>query len=152
MVARIGRPDPRKSLKKCALADYSIARYIRSMNDRHARPQAESRPLSPAEFEVLIALADGEKHGYAMLKDIARRTGERPFGTATLYAVIRRFVAEGVLVESDERPVAALDDERRRYYRLTELGRRVAAGEAARMEAVLERARARKLVRRTRPA
>jgi DNA-binding PadR family transcriptional regulator len=117
------------------------------------RPEAR-RPLSPAEFEVLIALADGEKHGYAVLKEIARRTGggEAPFGTATLYAILRRFVADGVLVESDDRPAPALDDERRRYYRLTDHGRRVAAAEAARMEAALAVARSKKLVRKPRTA
>ena len=102
---------------------------------------------------MLIALADGEKHGYAILKDVARRTeGAAPFGTATLYAILRRFVAEGLLVESDERPAAALDDERRRYFRITEAGRRAATAEAARMEAVLELARTRKLIRRPRTA
>jgi DNA-binding PadR family transcriptional regulator len=121
------------------------------MARRNDREREEGRALSPAEFDVLIALADGEKHGYAILKEIARRgDGPAPFGTATLYAILRRFVAEGLLVESDERPAAALDDERRRYYRLTEAGRRAAVAEAERMEAVL--ARARKLVRRTRPA
>ncbi len=109
--------------------------------------------MSPAEFEVLIALADGEKHGYAILKDVARRTeGGAPFGTATLYAILRRFVGDGLLVESDERPAAALDDERRRYFRLTEAGRSAAAAEAERMEAVLELARTRKLIRRPRTA
>ena len=123
------------------------------MTRRHDRGREETRALSPAEFDVLIALADGEKHGYAILKDIARRSeGAAPFGTATLYAILRRFVGEGLLVESDERPAAALDDERRRYFRITEAGRRAAAAEAARMEAVLELARTRKLIRRPRTA
>jgi DNA-binding PadR family transcriptional regulator len=120
------------------------------MTKRHHRTREEQRAVSPAEFEVLVALADGEKHGYAILKETARRGAG--FGTATLYAILRRFVADGVLVESDERPVAALDDDRRRYYRLTEEGRRVAAAEAERMETVLELARARKLIRRPRTA
>lgn len=121
------------------------------MARRNERGREEARALSPAEFDVLIALADGEKHGYAILKDVARRSGGgAPFGTATLYAVLRRFVGEGLLVESDERPAAALDDERRRYFRITDAGRRAASAEAARMEAVLELARARKLIRRPR--
>jgi DNA-binding PadR family transcriptional regulator len=123
------------------------------MARRNERGREETRALSPAEFDVLIALADGEKHGYAILKDVARRSGGgAPFGTATLYAVLRRFVGEGLLVESDERPAAALDDERRRYFRITDAGRRAASAEAARMEAVLELARARKLIRRPRTA
>lgn len=117
----------------------------------HDREREERRALSRAEFEVLVALADGEKHGYAILKEIARRTGGgASFGTATLYAILRRFVAEGLLVESAERPAASLDDERRRYYRLTDAGRRAAGAEADRMEAVLELARSRKLIRRPR--
>jgi DNA-binding PadR family transcriptional regulator len=123
------------------------------MAKRNERERSERRALSPAEFDVLIALADGEKHGYAILKEIARRgQGGAAFGTATLYAILRRFVSEGLLAESDERPIAALDDERRRYYRLTEAGRRAAAAEAERMEAVLLLARSRKLIRRPRPA
>ena len=120
------------------------------MTKRHERDREERRAVSSAEFEVLLALADGEKHGYAILKETSRRGAG--FGTATLYAILRRFVSEGLLVESDERPVAALDDDRRRYYRLTEAGRRVASAEAERMESVLELARARKLVRRPRTA
>jgi DNA-binding PadR family transcriptional regulator len=118
------------------------------MAKRNEREREDRRALSPAEFEVLIALADGEKHGYAILKETSRRGAG--FGTATLYAILRRFVEERLVVESDVRPVAALDDDRRRYYRLTDAGRRVAMAEAERMEAVLELARARKLIRRPR--
>ena len=104
-------------------------------------------PLTPGMFQVLIALADGEKHGYAVIKEVARRTdGEIPLSAATLYTIIRRFVQEGVIVETAERPDPALDDERRRYYRLTEFGRRVAKAEAARMETALGMARAKKLI------
>jgi DNA-binding PadR family transcriptional regulator len=123
------------------------------MAKREARPEPAPRPLSAAEFEVLVALADGEKHGYAILKEVARRAGgTAPFGTATLYSILRRYVAEGVLEESDVRPAAALDDERRRYFRLTEAGRRRAGAEAARMEAALRTAQAKKLIRRPRTA
>lgn len=108
-------------------------------------------PLTPAMFEVLIALADGEKHGYAIIKEVARRTGgEVSLSAGTLYAIIRRFAMEGVLEESDERPDAALDDERRRYYRLTNFGREVAQAEAKRMETALKMAQAKNLIPRTR--
>src|SRR3954466_13849394 len=81
-------------------------------------------PLTPAMFEVLIALADGEKHGYAVLKEVARRTdGRVSLSPGTLYAIIRRFVSDGIVAESDERPDAALDDERRRRYRVTDFRR-----------------------------
>jgi DNA-binding PadR family transcriptional regulator len=103
-------------------------------------------------FQVLISLADGEKHGYAIIKEVARRTsGEVTLSAATLYTIIRRFEHEGVIAESAERPDPALDDERRRYYRLTPFGRDVARAEAERMETALRMARAKKLIPRTRP-
>lgn len=111
----------------------------------------ETRPLTPAEFEVLLALADGEKHGYAILKAIGSRD-ELALGPATLYTVIARFLASGWIAESAVRPDPALDDERRRYYRLTDAGRAVARVEAERMEAVLASARAKHLLRRPRRA
>jgi DNA-binding PadR family transcriptional regulator len=108
-------------------------------------------PLTPGMFEVLIALANGEKHGYAIIKEVARRTdGAVSFSPGTLYAIIRRFVSDGVVAESDERPDAALDDERRRYYRLTDFGRDVARAEADRMETALGMARAKSLIPKAR--
>ena len=100
-------------------------------------------PLTPAMFQVLVALADGEKHGYAVIKDVARRTdGKVRLRAGTLYTVIRRFVDDGLIQESSVRPDPALDDERRRYYRLTERGRAVAVAEARRMADTLAQARA----------
>jgi DNA-binding PadR family transcriptional regulator len=94
-------------------------------------------------FQVLVALADGEKHGYAIVKEVARRTNDRVrLHTGTLYTALRRFVDDGLVEESAERPDPALDDERRRYYRLTERGRAVALAEAARLEETLVQARA----------
>jgi DNA-binding PadR family transcriptional regulator len=104
-------------------------------------------PLTPPVLHTLVALADGDKHGYAILKEIARRTdGAVRLSAGTLYALIRRAEADGLIVETDERPDLALDDERRRYYRLTPLGRRVAAAEIDRLESIVEMARAKKLV------
>ena len=114
---------------------------------RHNRKADELLPLTPGMFHVLIALADGEKHGYAIIKEVARRTDDAiRLSAGTLYTLIRRFVQEGVIAESDERPDAALDDERRRYYRLTDFGRAVAQAEARRMEDALDMARAKKLI------
>jgi DNA-binding PadR family transcriptional regulator len=99
-------------------------------------------PLTPAMFQVLLALADGDKHGYAIIKEVARRThGRVRLRAGTLYTVLRRFDADGLIAEADERPDPALDDERRRYYRLTERGRAVARAEAARLEETLAQAR-----------
>jgi DNA-binding PadR family transcriptional regulator len=118
----------------------------------HSRDTAEKEmqePLTPALFHVLLALADGEKHGYAILKEVARRTGGRvQLSAGTLYGIIKRLNAEDWIVESNKRPVAGLDDERRRYYRLTELGRRVAVTEARRLEELLAMARNKNLFRK----
>lgn len=106
-------------------------------------------PLTPAMFQILVALADGEKHGYAVIKEVAFRTdGKVKLSAATLYGNLARLEGTGLIEESDRRPEFALDDERRRYYRLTELGRQVAVAEAQRMEEALEQARAKHLLRK----
>jgi DNA-binding PadR family transcriptional regulator len=108
-------------------------------------------PLTPAMFHILLALADGEKHGYAILKEVARRTEDKVrLSTGTLYGNLARLESAGWIAESNRRPEAVLDDERRRYYRLTELGREVAVAEAERMEEALMQARAKKLFRKPR--
>ena len=100
-------------------------------------------PLTPASLQVLIALADGEKHGYAIIKEVMRRTdGKVRLGAGTLYTVLKRFVDEGLVAESEERPDPALDDERRRYYVLTSRGRAVAVAETDRLAETLKQARA----------
>jgi DNA-binding PadR family transcriptional regulator len=104
-------------------------------------------PLTAPMFQVLVALADGEKHGYAIIKEVRRRTdGKVSLTAGTLYGVIKRFVEEGLIVESDERPDPALDDERRRYFGLTANGRAVAVAEARRMEEAVGHARAKRLL------
>ena len=103
-------------------------------------------PLTAAMFNVLITLADGDKHGYAILKEVEEQTaGEVQLSTGTLYGIIKRLLAEGLIVESRHRP-AEDDDQRRRYYRLTDPGRQVAVVEAMRMERVLARARNKRLL------
>ena len=94
-------------------------------------------PLSAPLLHTLLALADGDKHGYAIIKEILRRTdGEVRLSAGTLYTLLRRALADGLIVESDER---------RRYYRLAPLGRRVVQAEVARLEAVVEMARMKNL-------
>jgi DNA-binding PadR family transcriptional regulator len=113
----------------------------------------ESRaPLTAAMFHVLLSLADGDKHGYAILKEVEAQTGgEVRLSTGTLYGLIKRLLADGLVVESRHRPAAAEDDQRRRYYRLTESGREVAIAEAVRMEKLLARARSKRLLKAFRP-
>jgi DNA-binding PadR family transcriptional regulator len=110
-------------------------------------------PLTPAAFQILVALADGEKHGYAIIKDVGRRSGGKVrLSAGTLYPIIKRFVEEGFIVESDERPDPSLDDERRRYYGLSDRGRTLALAETNRMQATVEQARAKLLARKPRTA
>jgi DNA-binding PadR family transcriptional regulator len=110
------------------------------------RAPAELLPLTSPVFHVLVALADEEQHGYAIIKTVARLTDETvTLSTGTLYGIIKRLLADGLIVESGRRPPAAMDDERRRYYRLTEFGRRVVVAEAERLEKMLSVARTTRL-------
>ena len=100
--------------------------------------------MTPAVFHILLALADQDRHGYAIILDIAERTGgAMRLGTGTLYTAISRLLEQGLVEEPDERPDAGEDDERRRYYRLTPFGRDVANAEARRLAALVKMARAR---------
>jgi DNA-binding PadR family transcriptional regulator len=115
---------------------------------RETRTTKELPPLTPAVFHILLALADGERHGYSIMQEIESRTGgNTKLGPGTLYGSIKRMLADGLIVESDERPDPALDDVRRRYYRLTGLGRRAAVAEAGRLRHLVEEAGAKKLLR-----
>jgi DNA-binding PadR family transcriptional regulator len=105
--------------------------------------------LTSAEFQVLLALADSEKHGYAIGKEVAGRTdGQVQLRAATLYTVIKRLLENGYIGESAARPDPELDDERRRYYRLTPQGRTAAEAEALRLEATARQARAKLRLKR----
>lgn len=99
-------------------------------------------PLTPPVFHILLALADEERHGYGIMRDVARQTGDAlQLGPGTLYGCLKRMLAAGLVEESDERPDPALDDERRRYYRMTALGRRVVRAEAQRLTAAVTAAK-----------
>ena len=92
-------------------------------------------PLSTPVFHVLLSLSQGELHGYRIIRDIERRTdGEVTLSTSTLYGAIKRMMRDGLVEPSEERPDPELDDERRRYYRITAFGRAVARAEANRIE------------------
>jgi DNA-binding PadR family transcriptional regulator len=109
------------------------------------RTPDELLPLSPAMFHVLVALADGDTHGYAILKEVERLTsGKVRLSTGTLYGIIKRLLADGLVREVD-----AEGDERRRSYLLTPFGKAVARAEASRLEATISLARRKPLFRRS---
>jgi DNA-binding PadR family transcriptional regulator len=109
-------------------------------------------PLSPAVFHVMVSLGDGDRHGYAIIKDVAERTeGTERLGAGTLYAILKRLLDDELIAEV-EGPEANNDDQRRRYYRLTPLGRRVARAEVERLERASALARSTRLFGKTRPA
>ena len=104
-------------------------------------------PLTASVFSILLALADGERHGYGIMQEVALRTdGKQRMGPGTLYGSIKRMLSDGLIAESGERPDPALDDERRRYYRLTQFGQRVAQAEAQRLEQLLRVAQLKNLL------
>jgi len=95
-------------------------------------------PLTPAIAHILLAVADQDRHGYAIMQEVDRITdGSVRMGPGTLYGTIKRMISAGLIEETDERPVPERDDERRRYYRATQLGRRVLEEETARMASLV---------------
>jgi len=99
-------------------------------------------PLPPVTFQILVALTDDERHGYAIIQEIAARTsGEVTLGAGTLYRSIQRMQEQGLIAESRRRPAKEDDDERRRYYRITTFGSAVARAEARRLILMVELAR-----------
>jgi len=104
-------------------------------------------PLTPPVFHILLALSDGELHGYAIMQDVSLQTsGSLDMGPGTLYGCIKRMSASGLLEESGHRPDPSLDDERRRYYRLTAFGERVLRAEAQRLAAAVKVAQSKHLL------
>lgn len=100
-------------------------------------------PLPPVTFHILVALADDDRHGYAIMQDIAQRTdGALKLGAGTLYRSVQRMLEQGLVTEVSTRPAPEMDDERRRYYRITAFGRTVAKAEARRLAHMLKLARA----------
>jgi DNA-binding PadR family transcriptional regulator len=106
-----------------------------------------SPPLSPAAFAILLVLRDGERHGYAILREVNADTqGAVRLLPGTLYNLIRRMLEDGWIAESGERPDPQIDDERRRYYRLTAIGQQVVSQEAERLDQLVSLARQRGLL------
>lgn len=127
-----------------SVVDISI-KMVKPENDSTSRP-----PLTPAVFHVLLALAGGERHGYAIMQEVAQSTdGQIKMGPGTLYGTIKRLLAAQLITETDERPDPHLDDERRRYYRLTGVGEEVVRAEARRYADIVTIARGKKLIGKT---
>ena len=116
------------------------------MPNRPAAPES-FLPLKPRDYEILFVLARGELHGYGLVKKIEARTGGLlSLEPASLYRRIRKLSADGLVAEAEERPSADADDERRRYYRITEQGRAVLAADAQRMRSLVDEAEAARLL------
>lgn len=111
------------------------------------RPPGSELPLTPPTFQILLALVDGDRHGYAIMKEVADRTaGEVRLGPGTLYGSLKRLLEGGLVDEVGERADPELGDERRRYYRITPFGLSVARAEAQRMDTMVRAARKKKLL------
>lgn len=116
------------------------------MSEAQPDPRQEL-PLTPAVFHILLALADGEKHGYAIMQEVENATeGTVTMGPGTLYGSIKRMLKADLIQESDERPDPELDDARRRYYGLTAYGRRVLGAEVQRLAETVQMARRKKVL------
>lgn len=117
------------------------------MADEERRDPAAVLPLTPTVFHILLALADGEKHGYAIMQEVEARTaGAMRLGPGTLYGSIQRMLKDGLIAEVRDRAGTAHGDERRRYYRLTGFGQRVLQAEAQRLEDMVHMARSKRVL------
>lgn len=111
------------------------------MSEKSGQPE-DLLPLTPAVLNILLALAGGERHGYGIMREVREGTdGMIRLGPGTLYTAIKRLLEGGLIEESDERPDTEIDDQRRRYYRLTDFGQRVVSAEVERLEEVVRKAR-----------
>jgi DNA-binding PadR family transcriptional regulator len=124
------------------------------VGDRARIPEPEGYlPLTPAVLDIMVALGGEELHGYAIMQEVRRRTaGNRRLALGTLYRSLRQMEERGWVVEAEERPDPSLDDERRRYYRLTDLGRSVALAELERLEGLVGTARSKGFTPSPRPS
>jgi DNA-binding PadR family transcriptional regulator len=112
-----------------------------------AKDPEERLPLTPPVFHILVALSEGERHGYAIMRQVAEDTGgSLQLGPGTLYGCLQRMLSAGLVEESDSRPDPQLDDERRRYYRISDFGTRVVRAEAKRLARAVTTARDRRLL------
>ena len=116
------------------------------MNNQ-SRKAEDMLPLTPAVLHILLALADGERHGYGIMQEVTRRAGGQvKMGPGTLYGSLKRMLADGLIEGAGERPDPALDDERRRYYRLTSFGLRVMQAEVLRLHQIVQLAQSKQVM------
>src|SRR5580704_18045396 len=114
-----------------------------------AKTPQDLLPLTPPVFHILLALSEGERHGYAIMQEVGADTGgSLQLGPGTLYGCLKRMLSARLVEESDARPDPDLDDERRRYYRITDLGARTLRAEAERLASAVSAARAKRLFAR----
>jgi len=118
------------------------------MRAPRAKPAESHLPVKALVFQVLLALADGERHGWSLVRDVQQRGGFGRIMPGNFYRTLRAMLADGLIEDSPDRPKAAEDDERRRYFRLTPLGSKVAVAEARRLEAAVLEARSKRLLTR----
>jgi DNA-binding PadR family transcriptional regulator len=124
-----------------AIDNIASVDILSGMAQKSTEPEA-FLPLPSATFHILMAVAEEDRHGYAIIQDVAVRTGgELKLSAGTLYRSIQRMLEQGLVVETQERPAPELDDERRRYYRITPLGAAVAKAETTRMAKLVKWAR-----------
>ncbi len=125
-----------------AIDNIAVVDILKQMAQKSPQPDS-FLPLPAATFHILMAVAEEDRHGYAIIQDVAARTGgELKLSAGTLYRSIQRMLEQGLIVETEERPAPEFDDERRRYYRITPLGAAVAKAEATRMAKMVKWARA----------
>jgi DNA-binding PadR family transcriptional regulator len=116
------------------------------MAKRQPDPQ-KLLPLTPTVFHILLALSDGDLHGYGIMQEVAEHTaGQIRLGPGTLYGAIKRLLSNGLIVETDKRPDPELDDERRRYYHLTDFGQQVLKAEVQRISRMVSVAQRKRLL------
>lgn len=147
--APIARPRPNGSkgsiAENIAIDIIATVAIMQSVAGRHQDIQS-LLPLPEATFHILMALTDEDRHGYAIIQDVAARTrGKVTIGAGTLYRSIQRMLEQGLIIETRDRPPPELDDDRRRYYRLTPFGLAVARAELGRLSSLVKLARARGL-------
>ncbi len=112
-----------------------------------SRKAEDMLPLTPAVLHILLALVDGERHGYGIMQEVTKRAGGQvKMGPGTLYGSIKRMLADGLIEEAGERPDPALDNERRRYYRLTSLGLRVMRAELLWLQQIVRLAQSKQVI------
>src|SRR5262245_34393447 len=132
-------------------ADIAYADIAEFLMAKQRRDPEKLLPLRPSVFHILLALSDGDLHGYGIMQEVAEHTaGQIRLGPGTLYGNIKRLLSDKMITEVDERPDPELDDERRRYYRLTDFGQKVLKAEVQRISKMVSVAQKKRLIAKPR--